>query len=83
MTENIFITRRVEDIYRSSLERRNPLEQKNEELRFWLKYRNDLAKGLRTKILKLKKRRAFIMSAFELCVSRFFPHGKIQTCYSM
>jgi len=38
-----------EDIPGSSLAERNPAQLKNEELRFWLKCRNDPAKGLRTK----------------------------------
>ena len=38
-----------DDIPGSSLAGRNPAELKNEELRFWLKCRNDPAKGLRTK----------------------------------
>ena len=33
----------------SFLAGRNPAELKNEEFRFWLKCRNDLAKGLGTK----------------------------------
>ena len=37
-----------EDILGSSLAGRNPAQLKNEELRFWLKCRNDPAKELRT-----------------------------------
>ena len=37
------------DIPGSSLKGRNPSELKNDELRFWLKCRDDPAKGLRTK----------------------------------
>ena len=33
----------------SESDRRNPSELKNDELRFWLKCRDDPAKGLRTK----------------------------------
>ena len=38
------------DIPGSSLKGRNPSELKNDELRFWLKCRDDPAKGLRTKV---------------------------------
>ena len=37
------------DIPGSSLNGRRASELKNDELRFWLKCRNDSAKGLRTK----------------------------------
>ena len=37
------------DIPGSSLNGRNPSELKNDELRFWLKRRDDPGKGLRTK----------------------------------
>lgn len=37
------------DIPGSSLNGRKPSELKTDELRFWLKCRNDSAKGLRTK----------------------------------
>ena len=43
-----------EDIPGSSLAGRNPAQLKNEELRFWLKCRNDPAKGLRTKAQLVK-----------------------------
>ena len=39
----------------SSLNERNPLELKNEELRFWLKCHDDPAKGLRTKAQLVKR----------------------------
>ena len=44
-----------EDILGSSLAGRNPAQLKNEELRFWLKCRNDPAKGLRTKAQLVKR----------------------------
>ena len=44
-----------EDIPGSSLAGRNPEQLKNEELRFWLKCRNDPAKGLRTKAQLVKR----------------------------
>ena len=44
-----------EDIPGSSLAGRNPAQLKNEELRFWLKCRNDPAKGLRTKAQLVKR----------------------------
>ena len=43
-----------EDISGSSLAGRNPAQLKNEELRFWLKCRNDPAKELRTKAQLVK-----------------------------
>ena len=43
-----------EDIPGSSLAGRNPAQLKNEELRFWLKCRNDPAKELRTKAQLVK-----------------------------
>lgn len=39
----------------SSLAGGNPAEHKTEELRFWLKYRNDSGKGLRTKVQLVKQ----------------------------
>ena len=42
------------DIPGSSLSGRRPSELKNDELRFWLKCRNDSAKGLRTKAQLVK-----------------------------
>ena len=44
-----------EDVPGSSLAGRNPAQLKNEELRFWLKCRNDPAKGLRTKAQLVKR----------------------------
>jgi len=44
-----------EDIPGPSLAGRNPAQLKNEELRFWLKCRNDPAKGLRTKAQLVKR----------------------------
>ena len=44
-----------EDIPGSSLAARNPAQLKNEELRFWLKCRNDPGKGLRTKAQLVKR----------------------------
>ena len=44
-----------EDIPGSSLAGRNPAQLKNEELRFWLKCRNDPAKELRTKAQLVKR----------------------------
>ena len=43
------------DIPGSSLNGRKPSELKNDELRFWLKCRNDSAKGLRTKAQLAKR----------------------------
>ena len=43
------------DIPGSSLSDRRPSELKNDELRFWLKYRNDSVKGLRTKAQLVKR----------------------------
>ena len=43
------------DIPGSSLNGRDPSEQKNDELRFWLKCRNDSAKGLRTNAQLVKR----------------------------
>ena len=44
-----------EDIPGSSSAGRNPAQLKNEELWFWLKCRNDPAKGLRTKAQLVKR----------------------------
>ena len=44
-----------DDIPGSSLAGRNPAELKTEELRFWLKCRNDPSKGLRTKAQLVKR----------------------------
>ena len=43
------------DISGSFLSDRRPSELKNDELRFWLKYRNNSAKGLRTKARLVKR----------------------------
>ena len=43
------------DILGSSVNGRNPLALKNDELRFWLKCRDDPAKGLRTKAQLVKR----------------------------
>ena len=45
---NMSILLNKDDIPGSSLAGRNPAELKSEELRFWLKCRNDPAKGLLT-----------------------------------
>ena len=50
-----------EDIPGSSLAGRNPAQLKNEELRFWLKCRNDPAKGLRTKAQLVKRHETTII----------------------
>ena len=38
-----------DDVPGASLSTRNPEQLKNEELRFWLRYRGDVGKGLKTK----------------------------------
>jgi len=43
------------DIPGSSLNGRKPSELKTDELRFWLKCRNDSAEGLRTKAQLVKR----------------------------
>jgi len=43
------------DIPGSSLNGRKPSELKTDKLRFWLKCRNDSAKGLRTKAQLVKR----------------------------
>ena len=50
------------DIPGSSLNGRNPSELKNDELRFWLKCRDDPAKGLRTKTQLVK------LALFDRCI---------------
>ena len=47
-SETMSVVLSESDIPGSSLNGRNPSELKNDELRFWLKRRDDLAKGLRT-----------------------------------
>ena len=43
------------DIPGASLEGRTPSVLKNDELKFWLKYRGDSLKGLRTKAQLVKR----------------------------
>ena len=50
-----------EDVPGSSLAGRNPAQLKNEELRFWVKCRNDPAKGLRTKAQLVKQHETTII----------------------
>ena len=48
-SETMSVVLSESDIPGSSLNGRNPSELKNDELRFWLKCRDDPAEGLRTK----------------------------------
>ena len=55
------------DIPGSSLNRRNPSEMKNDELRFWLKRSDDPGKGLRTKAEFLSGKLVFYV-LFDRCI---------------
>ena len=55
------------DIPGSSLNGRNPSEMKNDELRFWLKRRDDAGKGLRTKAEFLSGKLVFYV-LFDRCI---------------
>lgn len=51
-----FVERERDDYGRSTYgKRQKDIGVKNDELRFWLKYRNDSAKGLRTKAQLVKR----------------------------
>ena len=54
-SETMSVVLSESDIPSSSLNGRNPSELKNDELRFWLKCRDDPAKGLRTKAQLVKQ----------------------------
>ena len=55
------------DILGSSLNGRNPSKLKNDELRCWLKRRDDPAKGLRTKAKFLSGKLVFYV-LFDRCI---------------
>ena len=53
--ENARVILTEDDIPGASLAGRNPSSLKNEELKFWLRYRGDSLKGLKTKAQLVKR----------------------------
>ena len=60
-----------DDIPGASLAGRNPSSLKNEELRFWLRFREDSLKGLKTKALLVKRYAQCIDFNSSLTVGKF------------